>query len=181
MSFLASSMSASSLFSTSRMMRLPALMVSGAPLLIAVVYSASSASRPSGSATRLMSPMRSASAASRRRPVKKMSFANPGPTTCVKFFIAELRDVRPRDERLAAFARQHDEAHVGVLPGFREERRHRLPHVHGERVVLLRVVEADVQHVAVHPRLHAFGARDVAHVVHQKTPAVFICFRSSGS
>src|SRR5438105_2265078 len=142
MSLRASSMSASSVLSTSRMIRLPALIVSGAPVVIAVTYSASSASSLSGSATRLTRPMRS----------------------------------------LPALAREDDYPHAVVLLRLVEERRHRLPHVHRERVVLLGIVEAHVQHPGfriagagscVEPGLHALGAGEIRHVVHQKTPSAF--------
>ncbi len=84
------SMSASG-FSTSRMMRLPALIVSGAPVAIDFTYSSRSAGSSAGSVMRFTRPMRCASAASSRRAVKKMSFAWPGPTRSVRFFIAEKR------------------------------------------------------------------------------------------
>ena len=81
--------------------------------------------------------------------------------------VLELRDVRAGDKGLPAFAGKHDHAHVVVARGLVEERRYRFPHVDRERVVLLRIVEADVQHGAVEPRLHALGAGRIGHVVHQ--------------
>ena len=76
-------------FRISRVIALPAATVSGALRASAVVYSASSASRPSGGQTRDTRPSAFASAASMRRAVKNRSLAAPGPIRSTRFFIAE--------------------------------------------------------------------------------------------
>ena len=73
----------------SRVIALPAMMVSGAFSAMACVYSASSASRCSGMLVREISPNALASAASMRRAVKNRSLAAPGPIRSTRFFMAE--------------------------------------------------------------------------------------------
>ncbi len=66
----------------------------------------------------------------------------------------ELRDVGARHERLAAGAGQDDDPHVRIALEAIEDRLCGLPHVEGDCVVLLGIVEGEDAHPPLHARQH---------------------------
>jgi hypothetical protein len=71
--------------------------------------------------------------------------------------VFELRDIGAGDECLVALSRENDHANVVVPLRRRKQGRHRFPHIERERVVLRRMVEANVQHLSLAPCLDALG------------------------
>jgi len=75
----------------------------------------------------------------------------------------ELRDVGPRHEGGLARATQDDDAHLVVPREFLHRLWHRAPHVDGDRVAPLRMVEDDPSDAALrfHPDPATHGAQSI--------------------
>jgi hypothetical protein len=71
--------------------------------------------------------------------------------------VRELGDIGARDERLAAGARQHHDAHILILAASRPGCARRLPHLQRDGVVALGIVEDHGADAAILAREHLVG------------------------